>query len=622
MELKNSTYLNKVKKIPLLLLCSVLIFNFIVFLFPTPQEVKASQYVPVRETGRNLSANEATEDLTRSFRDYYYEKEYNRDGIAWLFVKEIINSTIVDEILSWANSGFEGEPAFIENPGNFFSSMGGEVLDQIISENFEYLCSDFRPHIEAAITYKYKEARDREAEYSCTLDDAVANLQTHYDDFVSGNFYRGGWEGLFALSQNSQNNPYGAYLKADMDMEEEVIRNAELARQELEWGSGLFSIRDGGVISMPGDILKDQINETLSSDIRQLEHADELTEMIAMLIGQLVSNVVTSDSGLGGGSGYSDPGEFAPDDQQEGENKELTQTFAGQSFKADVEGAMLTVGTTGGGSFVSDNTKTIDNLTIQAQEMAFMGSTGTGGSTMEVKDGDVVEVDNITFLYDAGDVYNVPEGGSYKQGTSITLDNVKIKNPEFMGVENSTTATVNGSGSQEINDVHYLGPIELTDADLEGAYLEDVTLKAPEDADPSNLEGGEIQDGTGTGVDKLLTVDSYEYNDGSFRGSVADENVTLNNVMIVGGEVVDDEGEVVTDGSGHELKIDTNLYCGGDNPCTVGPGNFSASGVNNIRIDDTSGIGTWSYSTFSWSEQSGSIIEDFTISHGEITKHY
>ncbi|MGM0628923.1 MAG: hypothetical protein ACQESA_00670, partial [Patescibacteria group bacterium] len=292
MEIKNFTYLNKAKNIPLLLLFSVLTFSFIVLLYPSPQKVEAlgGQYVPVRETGRNLSANEATEDLTRSFRDYYYDKEYVEDEVAWFFVKEIINSTIVDEMLSWVKSSFNGEPAFIKDPGNFFSSMGEGVFDKIISENFEDLCDDFGGEngaVAEAIKHKYVESKDMEQSYSCTLEDVIDN----YDDFVSGNFYQGGWDGFFALSQNSKNNPYGAYLKADIDMQNEVIRNAELAKQELEWGSGLFSTRDGGSITMPGDILKDQINETLSSDIRQLEHADELTEMLAVLAGQLVSNI-------------------------------------------------------------------------------------------------------------------------------------------------------------------------------------------------------------------------------------------------------------------------------------------------------------------------------------------
>ncbi|MFP4616887.1 MAG: hypothetical protein ACLFNR_01865, partial [Candidatus Paceibacterota bacterium] len=256
--------MKKILKHTTLLLISLFLVSGTLFL--AHQEAQGQSFVPVHDkantmtnqTNAKTNAGHLKNDAWHTGK--WYAKEYVLDGAIWEFAKKIIMDEIKQTMMSWASDGFDGEPSFVENPSNFFGGLGISIADRYINDNLSFLCDDFKTEIEATLKYRYQENESHEQNLECTLDDAMANLSSIYDDFTSGDFYEGGYEALFAITQNDRNNPYGAYRRASENIDNEIARQSKLAQMELEWGSGFFSGREGGAITMPGDIGKEQLN--------------------------------------------------------------------------------------------------------------------------------------------------------------------------------------------------------------------------------------------------------------------------------------------------------------------------------------------------------------------------
>lgn len=273
-------------------------------LFATKTERAHAQVVPVLDAP-NLAQNTL---LTN--------KELVLDGILTASAKVIIGN-ITNSIVTWINSGFQGSPAFVDDPGAFLTDVADQVAGNFIAgSELGFMCQPFALDIRVALAINYSSAYVQRN--YCRLSDVVSNTE-NFAKFTNGDFSQGGWNSFFEISQNPSNNPLGAQLVAQTEMTRRLFNAVGLKEQELNWGEGFLSFRECiasneetgecaeyGPIQTPGSVIEEQLNSTLGTDLRQLELADEINEIVGALVGQLVKTVFTKglSSFAPGGSSY------------------------------------------------------------------------------------------------------------------------------------------------------------------------------------------------------------------------------------------------------------------------------------------------------------------------------
>ena len=176
-----------------------------------------------------------------AYSDNY--KEYVLDplvsGLAEMMLQEMTTS-----VVNWINSGFEGSPSFIQNPGAFFLDIADQATGQFISGELAELCSPFSIDIRIALSFKYRPfVRNR---YACTLGTIISNTKNAVENasingFTAGDFKQGGWPAFVSLTTEPQNNVFGAYIEAESDLSFRVASKQNQQRDELNQGKGFLS---------------------------------------------------------------------------------------------------------------------------------------------------------------------------------------------------------------------------------------------------------------------------------------------------------------------------------------------------------------------------------------------
>jgi hypothetical protein len=266
-------------------------------------------------------------------------KEGCMDAIFYIIAKLVISS-MTQSIVNWINSGFQGSPSFISNPGQFFADIANEQFVDFMKTVFpntagilDFFCSpnlafDLKLKFYLRYSFKGREAYKPE----CTVTDIIDNttgLVKSVDEFVDGNFSgAGGWDRWIEVTQNPSNNGFGLDYEIESQFLKKLVNALGQEQTVADWGAGFNSITkkaaDGlNQIVMPGKAIENVLADTLGSPIRQLELADEFNEIVGALMGQLINQVIAK--GIGGlsssGSGSSGRS-FADELGEEGENCE------------------------------------------------------------------------------------------------------------------------------------------------------------------------------------------------------------------------------------------------------------------------------------------------------------
>lgn len=232
------------------------------------------------------------------------------DSIAKGLIRIVIEN-IVQSTLTWINNGFEGNPAFVTDPQQYFTDIASGVAgDFIAGTDLNFLCSPFQTQIRIAL----QKSHTRPGRFQCTLTEVVGNIDNFYN-----NFDEGGWDGWFAMTQNNRNNPYGTYLDAKLELDDRIANAIGIQNKQLDWNSGFLSLSDcveyetidggeagpiqgnckkRGPIKTPGVVIESQLESVLGTGIRQLELADEFDELVSALFGQLLQKTVFAAKGL------------------------------------------------------------------------------------------------------------------------------------------------------------------------------------------------------------------------------------------------------------------------------------------------------------------------------------
>ncbi len=246
-------------------------------------------------------------------------------------------------MVSWINSGFQGSPSFLSNPGAFFLDVADQITGDFIAKNapeLSQLCSPFSLDIRLALAFKYRP--NVQKRYTCTLSKIITNTTNavqgaSINGFTAGDFKQGGWPAFVSLTTEPQNNVYGAYLTAEADLSWRVASAQARQKDEISNGKGFLSWRDPKCsadvtkynneikegrntvnvsadgsesssykplkskldcpIQTPGSIIEGSLQNNLNGPLRELELADEFNEIVNALFAQLVTQVL--QKGLG-----------------------------------------------------------------------------------------------------------------------------------------------------------------------------------------------------------------------------------------------------------------------------------------------------------------------------------
>lgn len=237
------------------------------------------------------------------------------DSIAWCIVNAMIEY-IADATIAWANSGFNGNPAFLQNPERFFRDLAdyeaGTIIRDIAygaSGGAVNICEPFRVRIAVGLAESYpgygrNALNARYRGMSCSLS------QIQQNNFFQGVYVTTGptgsatgarrgisWSDWLAVTQNDANNPYGAYILAN-----EALYSAVSARQnELTFEIGLNNgwlnfkkCKDGETdpskcdTVTPGRLIESQLNQTLGLSKQRLVMADKFDQMITAIVNNLI----------------------------------------------------------------------------------------------------------------------------------------------------------------------------------------------------------------------------------------------------------------------------------------------------------------------------------------------
>ena len=307
-----------------------LVFAFVVIYIPqdwnqieeahalTGDASERTQLLNLGQLGEiNVAATlSAAYDKVTSFAsNSLFTKEFTLDGIAWALAKGIVSS-MVQSLINWINSGFEGSPAFVTDLGGFLRNAGDEAIGQYLESLGgvgSFICSPFRLDVQIAVALQYERIRVNQPAPTCTLTGIIDNIEGFLGG-GPGSCSQGGWNDWVDISAApNQYTPFGQVLAGQAGARAVLInaRGEEFAK--LDFGDGFLSgeicevvsgsTREDCWISKPGKIIQEALTFNIDSSRQALITADEIDEVISALLGQLAQKALTGTAGLLGLSG-------------------------------------------------------------------------------------------------------------------------------------------------------------------------------------------------------------------------------------------------------------------------------------------------------------------------------
>lgn len=282
--------------------------------FVTPQEAEAQ--FPTIEIPGSILFEAALAQVAKE--GSVITAGFSLDTLAYLMA-DIALEVITADIISWINSGFEGSPAFVQNPSAFLGTVADYAAGAFIEDlGAGFLCSAFDVDVRAAIELSYYQAEGGDGslrdKYQCTLSEIEGNIE----DFL-GDFREGDLEDFFAVSLEPTNNPYEVFRGLRLELEARTSEAEMAAEREFSVGNGFLSHREcrtrknpetgediveepphcTGDILTPGAIIENQLGDVLSIGQNRLTVADEFNEIASALLTQIVRQALGS-AGLAG----------------------------------------------------------------------------------------------------------------------------------------------------------------------------------------------------------------------------------------------------------------------------------------------------------------------------------
>jgi len=229
---------------------------------------------------------------------------------------------ITRSVVTWINSGFNGQPSFVTNFNQYFANVADQAAGEFIKgSSLSFLCSSFAPQIKIAIAQAYA---SRNSAATCSLTKVTNNV----NGFLRGNWSAGGWGGLLQFTTVPTNNPYGAYAYAQAGLNSSIGSAQANAKSNVSAG-GFISLQKETcdtvpmkdstgevvgstktnckrVVTTPGAVIEESLKKTLvNTPIDGLNLAQNINDIIKALTNQVMIKALYG--GLGNSLGVTNP---------------------------------------------------------------------------------------------------------------------------------------------------------------------------------------------------------------------------------------------------------------------------------------------------------------------------
>jgi hypothetical protein len=268
-----------------------------------------SQSVPTTEKGAlvdhvvgDVSARSGSFALKGIFKGVSW------DSIAWCIVNSMIEQ-IANSTIAWANSGFNGNPAFIQNPERFFGDLADQTAGSIIKD-IAYggtgvnVCQPFKINIAVGLAQNYQAQQTPLRGLSCRLSDITSQrffggVTTSVGGSKVSTAKRPAnisWDDWIQVTQNDQNNPYGSYIMANQALYAGVSQKQNAVQFEVGLNNGWLNFKKckdpknpkSCDIVTPGRLIESQLNSTLDQSKNRLVMAQKFDQMITAIVNNLI----------------------------------------------------------------------------------------------------------------------------------------------------------------------------------------------------------------------------------------------------------------------------------------------------------------------------------------------
>ncbi len=255
------------------------------------------------------------------------------DAMAWCIVNSII-SDIADKTIQWANSGFNGKPAFLQNPERFFDGLADKEAAQFIN-GLAYgaaginLCQPFKLQVALGVSQAYGGSylggaggyggaggsQDAYAAYgkqaSCSMSQIQSNLQNIGKNSISvngggGRSLNGYWSSWNQLRRD-ENNAWGSYMNAGDFLSAQITRQQNTAQLELNMNKGWLNFKKCSDPKdtrscntyTPGSLVESSLEKSLGIPKDRLVSVQKFDQVITAVVNSLIK--VALDKVLEGG---------------------------------------------------------------------------------------------------------------------------------------------------------------------------------------------------------------------------------------------------------------------------------------------------------------------------------
>ncbi|MCF7865574.1 MAG: hypothetical protein K9M11_03660 [Candidatus Pacebacteria bacterium] len=259
---------------------------------------------------KSANANEADASVNAVQQIFGIPFGASFNGIAYCIVNGLI-TYIADSTIAWANSGFQGNPAFLENPESFFTTLADKQVSQFIS-SVAYnstgvnVCEPFRVDLAIALSESYG-GQGGTGNISCSMDQIGQNFANFANGGQGGGANVNGYWSNWNQMRQDQNNPWGAYIEAGDYMRGQVSIKNNTAKFELGLNNGFLNFKKcedkeaakkGDTSSCktytPGSLIESSLNKTLSLGKERLVAAGKIDQVITAVANALVKKALNT----------------------------------------------------------------------------------------------------------------------------------------------------------------------------------------------------------------------------------------------------------------------------------------------------------------------------------------